>query len=82
MRCSAQLFTAHVPYPIGMRSLDAVIEVTNKSIVDSSLDATCTAFECAGADGYDAWHVWAIELLRQYADCAARHAKKVHAWPK
>lgn len=25
---------------------------------------------------------WAIELLSQYATCAARHAKTVHAWPK
>jgi len=37
--------------------------------------------ERPGADDYDAWQAWAIELLRQYAECAARHAKTVQAWP-
>jgi len=37
--------------------------------------------ERPGADDYDAWQVWAIELLHQYATCAARHAKTVQAWP-
>jgi len=34
----------------------------------------------AAAD-YDVWQAWAIDLLRQYAECAARHAKTVQAWP-
>jgi len=34
------------------------------------------------APDYDVWQLWAIDLLRQYADCAARHAKTVQAWPK
>jgi len=34
----------------------------------------------AAAD-YDVWQAWAIELLRQYAECAARHTKTVQAWP-
>jgi len=34
------------------------------------------------ADDFDAWQAWAIELLQQYAECAARHAKAVQAWPK
>jgi hypothetical protein len=38
--------------------------------------------ERPGADDYDAWQVWAIGLLHQYAMCAARHAKTVQAWPK
>jgi len=46
------------------------------------LAAPCPAVERPGADDYDAWQVWAIELLRQYAECAARHAKTVQAWPK
>jgi hypothetical protein len=29
-----------------------------------------------------AWQAYSIELLRQYAECAARHAKTVQAWPK
>jgi hypothetical protein len=37
--------------------------------------------ERPGADDYDAWQAWAIELLRRYAECAARHAKTVQAWP-
>jgi len=28
------------------------------------------------------WQAWAINLLRQYAECAARHAKTVQAWPR
>jgi len=43
-----------------------------------------TAADCGGrpgADDYDAWQAWAIELLGQYAACAARHAKTVQAWP-
>jgi hypothetical protein len=28
------------------------------------------------------WQAWALVLLRQYAECAARHAKTVQAWPK
>jgi len=31
---------------------------------------------------YDVWQAWALGLLRQYADCAARHTKTVQAWPK
>jgi len=27
------------------------------------------------------WQAWAINLLQQYAECAARHAKAVQAWP-
>jgi hypothetical protein len=46
------------------------------------LAAPCPAVERPGADDYDAWQVWSIELLSQYATCAARHAKTVQAWPK
>jgi hypothetical protein len=28
------------------------------------------------------WQAWALGLLRQYAECAARHVKTVQAWPK
>jgi len=46
------------------------------------LAAPCPAVERPAADDYDAWQAWAIELLSQYATCAARHAKTVQAWPK
>jgi len=52
-----------------------------KASLDSALAAPCPAVERPGADDYDAWQAWAIELLRQYAECAARHAKTVQAWP-
>jgi hypothetical protein len=53
-----------------------------KASLDSALAAPCPAIERPGADDYDEWQAWAIELLRQYAECAARHAKTVQAWPK
>ena len=51
-----------------------------KSSLDSALAAPCPAVERPAADDYDAWQAWAIDLLRQYAECAARHAKTVQAW--
>ena len=53
-----------------------------KASLDSSLAAPCPAVERPTADDYDAWQVWAIDLLGQYATCAARHSKTVQAWPK
>lgn len=53
-----------------------------RSSLDSALAAPCPAIERPTADDYDAWQAWSIELLRQYAECAARHAKTVQAWPK
>jgi hypothetical protein len=53
-----------------------------KASLDSALAAPCPVVERPGADDYDAWQAWAIQLLRQYAECAARHAKTVQAWPK
>jgi hypothetical protein len=48
----------------------------------SALTALCPAVERPGADDYGAWQAWAIDLLSLYAQCAARHAKTVQAWPK
>jgi hypothetical protein len=45
-----------------------------------ALAAPCLAVERPGADDYDAWQAWVIELLRQYAESAARRAKIVYAW--
>lgn len=53
-----------------------------KASLDSALAAPCPQVERPAADDYDAWQAWAIDLLRQYAECAARHAKTVQAWPK
>ena len=53
-----------------------------KASLDSALAAPCPAVERPGANDYDAWQIWSIELLHQYATCAARHAKTVQAWPK
>ena len=53
-----------------------------KVSLDSALAAPCPAIERPGADHYDAWQAWAIELLHQYAVCAACHATTVEAWPK
>lgn len=50
--------------------------------LDSALAAPCAAVDRPAADDYDAWQAWAIDLLRQYAECAARHVKTVQAWPK
>jgi hypothetical protein len=45
----------------------------------SALAALCPAVERPGADDYDGWQAWAIELPRRYATSAARHAKTVQA---
>jgi len=37
--------------------------------------------ERPAAEDFDAWQAWAIGLLQQYAECAARHAKTMQAWP-
>jgi hypothetical protein len=46
------------------------------------LAAPFPAIDRPGADNYNAWQAWGIELLSQYATCAARHAKTAQAWPK
>ena len=48
-----------------------------KASHDSALAAPCPAIDRPGADDYDAWQAWAIELLSQYATCAALHTKTV-----
>ena len=53
-----------------------------KASLDSALAAPCPPVERPAAADFDAWQEWAIGLLRQYAECAARHAKTVQAWPK
>ena len=63
-------------------SLSAQSKPPAKASLDSALAAPCPAVERPPADDYDAWQAWAIELLRQYAEGAARHAKTVKAWPK
>lgn len=50
--------------------------------LDSALAAPCPEVPKPESPDYDVWQAWAIGLLRQYADCAARHAKTVQAWPK
>lgn len=50
--------------------------------LDSALAAPCPAVAKPDAPDYDVWQLWMIDLLHQYADCAARHAKTVQAWPK
>ena len=50
--------------------------------LDSALAAPCPEVAKPDAPDYDVWQAWAIQLLHQYADCAARHAKTVQAWPK
>lgn len=53
-----------------------------KASLDSALAAPCPEVPKPDSPDYDVWQAWAISLLRQYADCAARHAKTVQAWPK
>ena len=53
-----------------------------KPSLDSALAAPCPKVGRPDAADYDAWQAWAVNLLGQYADCAARHAKTVQAWPK
>ena len=52
-----------------------------KASLDSALAAPCPSVARPAAADYDVWQAWAIDLLRQYAECAARHAKTVQAWP-
>ena len=52
-----------------------------KASLDSALAAPCPEVARPAAADFDAWQEWAIGLLRQYAECAARHAKTVQAWP-
>ncbi|GAA0412719.1 hypothetical protein GCM10009094_16010 [Massilia aurea] len=52
-----------------------------KAFLDSALAALCPVVERPAAADYDVWQEWANELLQQYAECAARHAKTVQAWP-
>jgi len=49
---------------------------------DSALAAPRPPVARPYADDFDAWQVWAIEMLQQYAECAARHSKTVQVWPK
>lgn len=53
-----------------------------KASLDSALAAPCPLVGRPAAPDYDVWQAWAIDLLGQYALCAARHAKTVQAWPK
>ena len=53
-----------------------------KASLDSALAAPCPHIERPAAADYDVWQAWAIDLLHQYAECAARHAKTVQAWPQ
>ena len=55
-------------------------KLPTKASLDSALAARCPVIERPSADDYDAWQIWAIELLRQYAECSVRHAKTVQAW--
>lgn len=48
---------------------------------ESALAAPCPAIERPAADDFGAWQGLEIELLRQYAECATRHAKTAEAWP-
>jgi len=66
----------------GCKTLTPQSTPPTKASLDSALAAPCPVIERPGADDYDAWQAWAIELLRHYAECAARHAKTVQAWPK
>ena len=74
--------------PIAALTLSACATSTPQSMpptkasLDSALAAPCPRVERPTADDFDAWQAWAIELLQQYAECAARHAKAVQAWPK
>lgn len=52
-----------------------------RASLDSALAAPCPPVGRPAAADYDAWQTWVIELLRQYSECAARHAKTVQAWP-
>ncbi|MGF6274457.1 hypothetical protein ABIB38_002839 [Massilia sp. UYP11] len=47
--------------------------------LDSARAARCPVTEHPVAADYDVWQAWAFELLRQYAECAARHVKTVQA---
>ena len=53
-----------------------------KASLDSELAVLCPPIERPAAPDYDDWQEWAIGLLHQYAECAARHAKTVQSWPK
>lgn len=54
-----------------------------KPLLDSTLAAPCKPPGEPIADDYDAWLDWVVDVvLRNYADCAIRHARTVEAWPK
>jgi hypothetical protein len=51
--------------------------------LDQSLAQPCPSIPDPGAPSYDAWQEWIQGVvLPSYADCAARHAATVNAWPR
>lgn len=67
--------------PAGCKTLTPQSTPPTKASLDSALAAPCPAVERPAAADYDVWQAWAIDLLAQYATCAARHAKTVQGWP-
>jgi len=45
--------------------------------LDSAITAPCAEVPKPESPDYDVWQVWAMDPVRQYADCAARHAKTI-----
>jgi hypothetical protein len=59
----------------------AAVEASTNASLDSALAVPRPAVRRPGADDYDAWQAWAMDLMGEYATCEARHAKTVQAWP-
>ena len=66
----------------GCASSSPRLTPATKPPLDSRLAEPCAAVKKPLADDYDAWLVWALDLVNQYGDCSARHAETVSAWPK
>jgi len=65
-----------------MAELATVFQSRQYCLLSSEHGVAVPAGARSGADDFDAWQAWVIDLLRQYAECAARHVKTVQAWPK
>jgi hypothetical protein len=51
--------------------------------LNTDLAKPCDQLQKPGAPDYDVWQLWTQDMvLKAYADCAARHAATVKAWPK
>lgn len=67
---------------IGLSSCSRGVSITPIPSLPANLKAHCTVVRSAPAPFFDPERIiWEMEIIAQYADCAARHRMIVDAWP-